>query len=69
MSGGIAYVLDATTPSSAAAIANWSTSSRSSSWTIDLVRSLIRKHVQYTGSELGARILEDWAHRCRGSSR
>ena len=29
---------------------------------IDLVLSLIRRHVEYTGSALGRRVLRDWEH-------
>jgi glutamate synthase (ferredoxin) len=64
MSGGIAYVLDA----------NDTFQRRCNRELvdleplelvddIDLVLSLIRKHVDYTGSELGARILNEWDQR------
>ena len=51
MSGGVAYVLDATATSRAAATGRWSTSSRSSTLEeIELVHDLIMKHVAVTGS-------------------
>ena len=27
---------------------------------VELVRRLIRQHIEYTGSQLGARVLNDW---------
>ena len=62
MSGGIAYVLDAARrlPAPLQHADGRSRAARRVRRTCELVRSLIVRHVQYTGSELGARVLENF---------
>jgi glutamate synthase (ferredoxin) len=61
MSGGIAYVLD-----TGGVFHNRCNSQMvalealDDPQDIDFVRSLVNRHVQYTGSELGSRVLRDW---------
>jgi glutamate synthase (ferredoxin) len=66
MSGGVAYVLDA--PGTFARRCNTEMVDLEPLDGLDdleLVRSLIERHVQYTGSDLGARVLADWDDSCR----
>jgi len=61
MSGGMAYVLDRA--GTFARLCNRQMVDLEALESVDdreLVQQLIMKHVQYTGSELGARVLSDW---------
>ena len=61
MSGGIAYVLDlAGTFATRCNPELVELEPLTSAEDVELVRSLIRRHVEYTGSEQGSRILEGW---------
>jgi glutamate synthase (ferredoxin) len=61
MSGGVAYVLDETGDFQRRCNQQMvELEALESAEDIDLVLSLIRRHVDYTSSTLGARVLRDW---------
>ena len=61
MSGGIAYVLDVGGTFSARCNREMvDLEPLASVEDVELVRSLVRRHVEYTGSELGSRVLDGW---------
>ncbi len=63
MSGGVAYVLDPSEDFQRRCNQQMvELEALDQAHDIDLVLSLIRRHVDYTGSELGARVLGEWDH-------
>jgi glutamate synthase (ferredoxin) len=63
MSGGVAYVLDAAGDFQRRCNQQMvELEALESAEDIDLVLSLIRRHVEYTDSALGKRVLRDWEH-------
>jgi glutamate synthase domain-containing protein 3 len=61
MSGGIAYVLDVDGRLTARCNHTLVDLEELEDEDLDLVRDLVARHVQYTESALGARLLADWA--------
>ncbi len=65
MSGGVAYVLDTAGTFERRCNQQLVDLEALESEDIDLVLSLVRRHVDYTGSELGARVLHEWNQRVK----
>jgi glutamate synthase (NADPH/NADH) large chain len=65
MSGGIAYVLDVDGRLTARCNHTLVDLEEPEDEDLELVRDLVGRHVQYTESALGARVLADWAVRRR----
>jgi glutamate synthase (ferredoxin) len=64
MSGGIAYLLDVDGALSTRCNHTLVDLEEPDDEDLEIVRGLITRHVQYTGSALGARLLADWTSTC-----